>query len=410
MLKSKGFFAASLAVVAAAGCRCSDPDKPLGPADSYILLAPQAGKVAGGLPVMRRLDIKDEAAQPLPRLLESSFAFEMLRTTYLVKQFIREATVDGQRFSASAQRNAAEPTCLVLGSEQLPYGRGLALPRILGGVHLHPAVPWISVPAEPSADKALVQTLTGRLATYIAHFVGIAGNLVDAPPPPPLLVEGYRIAMEVVAREWRIGTSPAGVIQTDEGSSVQRAIFANVRENRYVLDGATRSLRSGRELLDDSGVAATAIYRMAQSRALAGRVAPEAFYAPFASNRFPPGVSPAAVLGTFRNFQAKLLGAWATAVLVGHAPRDIIDLVEAYGSTFPAERREAVRIFVVTTFGATAKAGGVSTNPQDSTRALAELTALTAEIVAGRRSLRQALVGSTPDAGPGKASERGQKQ
>ena len=86
-------------------------------------------------------------------------------------------------------------------------------------------------------------------------------------------------------------------------------------------------------------------------------------------------------------------------MLRGHAPRDVIDLVDIYGATLPAERREAIRIFVVTTFGATAKAGGVSTKAQDSNRALAELTALTAEVDAGRRSLREALAGPPGDAG-----------
>jgi len=392
------------------GVCCSDSDKPLGPADSYLLFAPQAGKMEGALPVVRRLDIKDEAAQPLPSLLESSFAFEMVRTSYLLKQFIREAKIDGRRFSASAQRNAAEPTCMVLGLERSPYGRGLALPKTFGGVQPHPRLPWVGLPADPAADKALVQTLAGRLASYIAHLVGTGGDLGDGAAPPPALVQGYRIAMEVIAREWRIGTGPAGVVQTDEGTSAQREIFANVRENRYVLGGEGGGLRSGADLLVDPGVAATLIYRMAQSRALAGRVAPEAFYAPFASNRFPPGVSPAAVLGTFRNFQAKLLGAWATAVLAGHAPRDVLDLIESYGAAFPAERSEAVRIFLVTTFGATVKAGGISTKPQDSTRALAELTGMTAEVVAGRRSLRDALAGGAAAAGPDHASSHEQVQ
>ncbi len=118
---------------------------------------------------MRRLNIKDEAVQPLPQLLESSFAFEMLRTSYLAKQFIREASADGQPFPAAARRNAAEPTCLVLGLEPKPYGRGLALPQTFGGVQERPRLPWIGLPADPSADKALVQTLAGRLATYVAH-------------------------------------------------------------------------------------------------------------------------------------------------------------------------------------------------------------------------------------------------
>jgi hypothetical protein len=399
---------AAFALMAAVGCR-TDPNKPLGPADSYILFSPVAGNLEGSLPVMRRLDIKDQAVQPLPQLLESSFAFEMLRTAYLAKQFVREASADGQRFTAAAQRTAAEPTCLVLGLERQPYGRGLALPQTFGGVQSRPGLPWIGLPADPSADKALVQTLTGHLATYVAHFVATAGALSDGGTPPPVLVEGYRIAMEVIAREWRESPGPAGVIQVEEGSSAQREIFANVRENRYVLQQDGKTLRAARDLLEDPGVAATVIYRMAQSRALAGRVAPEAFYAPLASNRFPPGVSPAAVLGTFRNFQAKFLGAWAIAVLRGQAPRDVIDLVDLYGAAFPAERAEAIRIFVVTTFGATVKTGGVSTRPQDSTRALAELTALKAEVVAARRTLREALSAGASDAGagPGRVPTRG---
>ncbi|MGB7809509.1 MAG: hypothetical protein WBP56_00095, partial [Polyangia bacterium] len=339
---------------------------------------------------------KDEAVQPLPWLLESTFAFEMVRTVYLAKQFVREATVDGQHFSAAARRNAAEPTCLVLGIERSPYGLGLALPKMFGGVQPHPGLPWIGLPANPAADKALVQTLSGRLATFVAHFAATGGALSARAAPPPVLVEGYRIAMEVIAREWRVGSGPAGVVQEYDGSSAQREIFANVRENRYVLEQDGATVRPGRDLLADPGVAATVIYRMAQSHTLAGRAAPDAFYAPFAPNRLPPGVSPAAVLGTIRNFQAKFLGTWATAVLRGQAPRDVIDLVEIYGAAFPAERAEATRIFVVTTFGATVKEGGVSTRPQDTTRSMAELTTLTAEVIAGKRSPRQVLAAPPP--------------
>jgi len=74
----------------------------------------------------------------------------------------------------------------------------------------------------------------------------------------------------------------------------------------------------------------------------------------------------------------------------------VIDLVEIYGAAFPAERAEATRIFVVTTFGATVKEGGVSTRPQDTTRSMAELTTLTAEVIAGKRSLRQVLAAPPP--------------
>jgi hypothetical protein len=111
-------------------------------------------------------------------------------------------------------------------------------------------------------------------------------------------------------------------------------------------------------------------------------------YAPFVSERVPPGVSPAAVLGPFRNFQAKLLTAWGRAVLAGAPPRDVADLVEAYARAMPDERAEAFRIFVVTTYGATVKPGGVRA---DAAAALPELTALAAEVAAGRKSSRAAL-------------------
>ena len=146
-------FAVGLAILAWGGCR-SDANKPLGPADSYILFAPVAGKADGAFPVVRRLDIDDESVKPIPYLLEASFPFEMVRTTYLVKQFVRDATVDGQPFSAVARRNAEEPTCMVLGIERWPYGLGLglSLSKLFGGVQSRPRLPWIGVPADPARD------------------------------------------------------------------------------------------------------------------------------------------------------------------------------------------------------------------------------------------------------------------
>jgi hypothetical protein len=313
---------------------------------------------------------------------------------YLAGQFLRDATVDGQRFSAEARRNGAWPICLVVGEERVPYGRGLSVKGgWFSGSRGLPGLPWLGLPAHPSHDKALVQTLAGRFATYAAYLVATAGLLDQAAAPPPAtLVDGYRMAMEVVAREWRHREGPAGVIQVEEGTTAQRELFANVRENRFVADESQRVLRGAKELLASPGVAATVIHRMAQSRTVGGRPAPKAFYEPFAKNRMPPGISPALILGTFRNFQAKLLGVWAAAVLRGKAPKNIVDLLESYGTAFPDERAEVIRIFVVTTFGGTVKPGGCSMDPKDGRRTLAELTALSAEVGAGRKTLRDALV------------------
>jgi len=100
------------------------------------------------------------------------------------------------------------------------------------------------------------------------------------------------------------------------------------------------------------------------------------------------------VLGAFRNFQAKLLLSCAHAV--GRLeppthPHDIAELVEAYAAEFPEEKAEALRVFVVTTFAATVEPGGVSTRPQDASRALAAIDAAVADVAAGRRSLRAAV-------------------
>jgi hypothetical protein len=388
---SLGLLTIGLAGVALAACK-SNADKALAPPDSYLLFAPAEGAGQGAtlLPV-RRADLKSDAVQPIPKLLENGFASEMLRTVYLAKQFLRDGTADGHGFPEPARKNGSLPIALVVGTDASPYGRGLSIRGGWFGPNDWPEQPWLGLPAEPSRDKALVQTLTARFAAYAASLIA-SGGLLDratAPLPKPL-VDGYRMAMEVVAREWRYTAGPAGVIQTDEGTAEQRALFGDVRDNRYVADESQKVLRSPQELLASSGVAATVLYRMAQSRTVGARVAPEGFYAPYAKNRMPPGISPAAILGPFRNFQAKLLGAWATAVLRGKPPKDIVDLVEIYGAAFPAERAEVIRVFVVTTFGATVKPGGSSLDPKDAQRTLAELTTLAAEVTAGRKTLREA--------------------
>jgi hypothetical protein len=381
------FFALSLA-----GCR-SDPNKPLAPADSYLLFVPVADKAqAGGPLVVEKADLKTDTVRPVPSLFETGFASEMLRTVYLAGQYLRDATVDGKPFSELGRANASLPVCVVVGADRNPYGKGLSIKNgLFGGSIDKPSLPWIGIPTEPSRDKALVQTLTARLASLAASLVATGGLLDAAPAPPKALLDGYRMAMEVVAREWRQTSGPAGVVQFDEGTPEQRALFGDVRDNRYITDDSHLALRPAQEILDSPGVAATILYRMAQSHSVGARVAPEAFYAPYAKNRMPPGISPAAILGTFRNSQAKLLGVWAAAVLRGKAPRDVVDLVESYGAQFPAERAEVIRIFAVTTFGATIKPGGCSMRPQDARETLAELTALAAEVTAGRRTLRDAL-------------------
>jgi hypothetical protein len=131
---------------------------------------------------------------------------------------------------------------------------------------------------------------------------------------------------------------------------------------------------------------------MAQLKGIGRKVGPKEIYTPFVAGRVPEGVSPAAVLGPVRNFQAKLLTAWGRAILEGRPPADLVDLVIAYAAALPDEKNEVFRVLVATTYGATVKPGGVSPRAQDATAAVAELTTLGAEVAAGRRSPRAALV------------------
>src|SRR5438477_1762638 len=88
----RGFLA--LPPLVAAGCRGGGP---LGVPDSYLLLAPEPG-AAGGLQLVRPMDVAAAEAMPLVSVLAEGFASEMLRTIYLAKQYVREARPGGRAF------------------------------------------------------------------------------------------------------------------------------------------------------------------------------------------------------------------------------------------------------------------------------------------------------------------------
>ncbi len=392
--KSRSCLVLALACVAGAlgGCRRSAA---LGPADSFLIVAPvrdASGATARsptGLDVVELVEPNDPRAEPLHKALALGFAAEALRTDYLAKQLVREAQAGGRRYGPAPIASAGEPTVFVVGGEraggQTP-SRGLALRGSFGRADEHPELLWIGLQAYPGNDRALPQTLAGSLALTAAARVGDANGPAVLGP----LARGYAQAQEVIAREWRVGEGPEGALPADAGTPRQRELFAAVRENRYAVTAAGGP-RPPAEQLTDPGLAATVLYRLAQSKSVGRKVAPPEVYAPFVKDRVPPGVSPAAVLGPFRNFQAKLLSAWGRVVLEGKPPRDIADLIEAYGRALPAEKLEAVRVFVITTYGSTVKAGGVPPAADKAGHALAELTALAAEVAAGKLSAHAAL-------------------
>ena len=389
-----GSLLAALAAVVSAATGCKG-NAALGPPDSFLVLVPVGGPGAkavlskSGLPVLDQLALDDPHAAPVHQQLAVGFASEVLRTDYLAKQLVRDIEVGGRRYGPGPRAAAAEPTILVLGGAgtgvKTPLQWALALDGTFGAKE-HPNAHWAALDAYPDHDRALPQTLAGQLGLLAASRVMNADETVAGHP----LVIGYARALEVIAREWRVAEGPAGSLPTDAGTAAQRQLFTAVRENRFAL-AADGTPRPPRELLVDPGVTATVLYRLAQSKTVGRKVAPDEVYAPFVKDRVPAGISPAAVLGPFRNFQAKLLSAWARAVLEGHPPNDIADLVDAYGRALPAERSEVVRIFVVTTFGATVKAGGVRPPDRDPGTALPELTALAAQVAAGKLSSHAAL-------------------
>jgi hypothetical protein len=364
-------------------------DTSLGLADSYLLYTPAvdaagaALRSPAGLPVVEPLALEDVRAVPLEKQIEVGILGELVRTDYLAKQVVRDVSWEGKSFPEPTRVAAREPTILIVGRGLAPLGEGLALKGFFGGAAEHPGVPWVGLKEDIGDDRALPQTVTAVLARRVVSRV--ADEAASA-----VLIDGYVQAMEVIAREWRVGQGPAGAVAGDAGTGTQRALFAGVRENQFAV-GADGAPRPARALLDDAGLAATVLYRMAESQAVGRRVAPAEVYAPFVTDHVPPGVSPAAVLGSFRNFQAKLLTAWARATLAGTPPKDIADLVEAYARAMSAERVEVFRIFVVTTYGATVKPGGVKATGPDALATLPELTTLAAEVAAGRRSSHAAL-------------------
>ncbi|HEY0705572.1 MAG TPA: hypothetical protein VGG33_02180 [Polyangia bacterium] len=372
------------------GCRGRQAS--LGPAESYRLFAPDPGKagVPGGPPVVRDLPLNQEPGLSLGRALNDGFAAEMVRIVHLAKQLVRHGGKTEARYPDAVRAAAEEPLCLVVGVDSASAtSRGLGF-ATWTSVDARPETRWVGLSGNIEGDRALVQTLTGRLATHAADWVARGA----VPGPTPLLVDAYRMAMEVIAREWKqSGQGHQGALGGTAGTLEQRTTFSIVRGNQAVKvsDSDAGALKTARELLADPRVAATVLHRLAQTRTLAHTAGPVPMYAPFVSTTLPAGVSPAQVLGPMRNFQAKLFSAWADAVGKGRPPADIVDLVTAYTDVFPNERAEVVRIFLVTTFAGTVIPGGLSTAAADATATLARLTTLTEDVVADKRGLRDAL-------------------
>jgi len=147
---------AGLALLLTGGC--STRPAPLGLPDAYAIFAPLrnaegagAQKSAAGLPVVVPVAVDEEAVAPLHKLFAVGFVSEVLRTDYLVKQFVRDASVDGAAFTPAARALANEPTVFLLDENPAPLGRGLAVKDGWSwrGPVDRPAIPWTARSARP---------------------------------------------------------------------------------------------------------------------------------------------------------------------------------------------------------------------------------------------------------------------
>src|SRR2546421_2735071 len=184
---------AALLVGVLVSADCGDSGR-LGPPDSYALLVPTGGTEPGGTPVVRALPETDE--RHVVKLFYEGFGAEMLRTLYMAKQLVREGRPDGRLYVGAASAAANEGLPVVIGLDREPFARGFAVARVLRAPIPRPDAVWLGLPAEPERDRALVQTVAGRLASYVLTLVISGGTFddVSAVLPSPL-ARGYRMAL-----------------------------------------------------------------------------------------------------------------------------------------------------------------------------------------------------------------------
>ena len=356
---------AALTLLASTLLACTTRD------DDYLLLRRPA--TATGAPPATGFELTsptDAEAYYVRRLLANGFGAELLRTYAMTK-----------RFAARTTSRHATPTTIALGqpaasSDPARDGHDRQIRLGWWRTTLDDRTPIIWIDDSPGRrDRS---TMVDLVAGFGAAIVDVIDPDGDSPASDATALRlGYVQFLQVVAAEWR---APAG---TDDRDELRRlSVFADVRGNDAVLRGD----ESPRTMIADPSVVATVLYRLASSD-LGRRMADPAIYKPFLEAQPPPDVHPALLLGAFRNFQAKLMVAWNRAAAAGHRPRDLIDLVEAYGDAHPAERAEATRIFLVTTYGATALPAAIRHDAAPG-EIETQLASLTADVLFGRRGLR----------------------
>ena len=337
-------------------------DRSLGPPDSFAVYAPLEGAAPRraarrAWPSSSTVAPDDPRAEPLYQQLTVGFSGEVLRTDYLAKQLVREANVGGKRYP-DAERARGRPADRLhrrrRGGRQDRAGPGAEgdvrrrrrarRRRLDRAARLPGSGPRVAPDAGRSARVRGRRARGGRRAEPAA--TAAAGRLrPGAGGDRARVADGGGARGDAAGRRRhqrpaRRCSRPCGRTATSSAPTARRA-------RRPTCSRIP-------------GVAATVLYRLAQSKTVGRKIAPAEVYAPFVTDRVPAGVSPAAVLGPFRNFQAKLLSAWGRAVLEGRpAARHRRSRRGLRPRAAGRAGATSSRIFVITTYGATVKPGGV---------------------------------------------------
>jgi len=354
-----------IAVVLAAtllGCASRD--------DDFLLLRRAAARDAATPARLELASRNDAEASYLRNLLAAGFGAELLRTYAMTK-----------RFAARTWGYRDTPTTIALGVPDRPApDAGGRRVRVGWWTRILPEgapIVWID-DSGPRRARSTMADLVSGISDAITDVVAPETGVAYSRSRP--LRAGYAAFLQVVAAEWR---TPAVI---DDRDDLRRLpVFADVRAN----GGALPAYADARDLIDNPTVVATVLYRLASSD-LGQRMAEPAVYRPFLEAEPPRDLHPALLLGAFRNFQAKLLAAWSRAEIANRPPHNLVDLVEAYADAYPAERAEAMRIFLVTTYGATALPARVHPGAPPA-EIESQLATLTADVLFGRRGLRDGL-------------------
>ena len=232
--------AAACALAAAAGCK---RDPALGPPDSFVVVAPvpprgrRRGREAS--PASRWSTHGRRWTIRTPRRCTSSSRWgsppRCCAPTTWPSSCVRDIEVGGRRYpDGAARRRASRRSWSWAAPGRRPDDRrGASRSRgSFGGEDEHAGRRWRSRSTPTRTTTARCRRRWRAPRDWLAASRVAAASAPNAAHP---LVIGYARALEVIAREWRVGEGPAGAMPADAGTAAQRELFAAVRENRYAL-------------------------------------------------------------------------------------------------------------------------------------------------------------------------------